>query len=512
MNSVVGHELELKLELSPQELQRIGAHPALESLIVGHPVTRTLRSIYFDSPDHQLRAHGIALRLRSTDGGKWLQTIKVGNGVVNGLSDRKELESAVAKPEPNLQAIGDRKLRRQIEHAVRKSMLEPLFEMVVKRTTCKLHSDKTDLELALDEGVVRAGIAEDKFCEAELELKSGSAVSLLETASTLFAAAPFRLARSSKADRGYNLLLGRQNESVVPQRAVHPTLKGDETCAEALSLSVRSASNQIIANRRAVVETDDPEGAHQLRIGLRRLRSALRAFRPLDDTPALRELKELAQDVARTVGRLRDADVLIADIFAQVAIQMKGEPGFAELRQSLLAHRIKARDEVRQALSGEQWAKLQLYLVLWPHTITENVPLQTPVRDFGTSALRKGWKKVAKLGGTIEELSLEQRHEMRKALKTFRYTVEFFGSLYGKGKVARFVKELREIQEVFGYINDVVSAKQLNAIAQEYCPVDQAAQRAAGYVLGWHDAQAIHSWAAAPKAWYRLKERSRFWG
>jgi len=134
-----------------------------------------------------------------------------------------------------------------------------------------------------------------------------------------------------------------------------------------------------------------------------------------------------------------------------------------------------------------------------------------PVRDFGTSALRKSWKKVAKLGGTIEALSLEQRHEMRKALKTFRYTVEFFGSLYAKGKVARFVKELRELQEVFGYINDVVSAKQLNAIAHEYCPGDQAAQRAAGYVLGWHDAEATHRWAAAPKEWRRLKERSRFW-
>jgi inorganic triphosphatase YgiF len=511
MNSVVGHELELKLELTSEELQRLGAHPALEPLTVGHPVTQTLRSIYFDTPDHRLRAHGIALRLRSTDGGQWLQTVKVGNGEVNGLYDRKELESAVATPEPNVPAIGDRKLRRKIEHAMRKSTLEPLFETVVKRTTRKLHSDKADLELALDEGVVRAGKAEDKLCEAELELKSGSAVSLLEMASTLFAAAPFRLARSSKADRGYNLLLGKQNENVVPQRAVHPALRGDETCTEALSLFVGSASNQIIANRHAVMETDDPEGAHQLRIGLRRLRSALRAFRPLDDTPALRELEELSQNVARTVGRLRDADVLIADIFAQVASQMKGEPGFAELRQSLLAHRIKTRDEVRQALSGEQWSRLQLYFALWPRTMSENASLRTPLRDFAASALRKSWKKVAKLGGTIEALSLEQRHEMRKALKTFRYTVEFFGSLYAKGKVSRLVKELRELQEVFGYINDVVSAKQLNAIAHEYCPGGQAAQRAAGYVLGWHDAQAIHSWAAAPKAWCRLKERSRFW-
>ena len=513
MNSVVGHELELKLELTPEELQRLGAHPALEPLTVGHPETRTLRSIYFDTPDHLLRAHGIALRLRSTDGGQWLQTIKVGNGVVNGLCDRKELESAIATPEPNVQAIGDRKLRRKIEHAVRKSTLEPLFETVVKRTTRKLHSDKADLELALDEGVVRAGTAEDKLCEAELELKSGSAVSLLEMASTLFAAAPFRLARLSKADRGYNLLLGREDENVVPQRAVHPALRGDEACADALSLFVGSARSQIIVNRRAVLETDDPEGAHQLRIGLRRLRSALRAFRPLDDTPALRELEELAQDVARTVGRLRDADVLIADIFAQVASHMKGEPGFAELRQSLLAHRIKTRNEIRQALSGEQWAKLQLYLVLWPRDDSRKCFVANAGARFrGPRRSGRAGRRLPNLVGLSKQLSLEERHEMRKALKTFRYTVEFFGSLYAKSKVARFVKELRELQEVFGYINDVVSAKQLNAIAHEYCPGDQAAQRAAGYVLGWHDAQAIHSWAAAPKAWCRLKERSRFWG
>ena len=201
-----------------------------------------------------------------------------------GLCDRKELKSAISTPEPNIQAIGDRKLRRKIEHAVRKSTLEPLFETVVKRTTRKLHSDKADLELALDEGVVRAGTAEDKLCEAELELKSGSAVSLLEMASTLFAAVPFRLARLSKADRGYNLLLGREDENVVPQRAVHPALRGDEACADALSLFVRSARSQIIFNRRTVLETDDPRSS-PARIGLRRLRSALRAFRPLDDTP-----------------------------------------------------------------------------------------------------------------------------------------------------------------------------------------------------------------------------------
>jgi len=38
-------ELELKLELTRDELGRVRAHPALSNLTVGTPVTRTLRAI-----------------------------------------------------------------------------------------------------------------------------------------------------------------------------------------------------------------------------------------------------------------------------------------------------------------------------------------------------------------------------------------------------------------------------------------------------------------------------------
>ena len=511
MSSVTGEELELKLELTPNELQRIAADPGLEPLTVGKPETHTLRSIYYDTPDHQLRAQGISLRLRSSDGGQWVQTIKAGKAVINGLSHRKELETSIATPELDLETISDRKVRRKIEHVARTSSLGPLFETVVQRTTRKLHSEKGDLELALDEGVVRAGKEEAALCEAELELKAGSPVSLLETAATLFASGPCRFAHSSKAERGYNLVLGRRDESIVPQCAVHPTLDGDENCAEALCLFVGSANIQIVANRCVVLETDDPEGAHELRVGLRRLRSILRAFRPLNDTSALREMEAHAQELARTVGRLRDADVLIEDIYAPLAGKMRGEPGFPELKDGLVAYRAKIRDEVREALSGVQWWKLQLYLALWPRTIGEHGSLQAPVRHFAASALRKDWKKVAKLGAAIDSMSLEQRHEMRKALKKFRYTAEFFGSLYADSKVARFVKGLKKLQGIFGYINDVAAAKQLEAITHEYCSNSLEAQHAAGYVFGWHDAEAAHTWSAAPQEWFRLKKCSRFW-
>src|SRR5262249_1359883 len=102
MSSVSGRELELKLELTPEGLRRVGHHPALNDLTVGKPVTRTLRSIYFDTPDHRLRAQGISLRLRAI-GDQWVQTIKGGQGnrtgVKHGVSNPDEVEVVVTRPE-----------------------------------------------------------------------------------------------------------------------------------------------------------------------------------------------------------------------------------------------------------------------------------------------------------------------------------------------------------------------------------------------------------------------------
>jgi inorganic triphosphatase YgiF len=501
---------ELKLELTPQELQRVGAHPALGDLTVGKPVTRTLRSIYFDTPDHRLRAQGMSLRLRSI-GDRWLQTIRPGPAARNGAANPGEVETVLVGPEPDLAAIDDNKIRRQIEKALKASTLEPQFETVVTRTTRKLHSDKGDLELALDEGVIRAGEVEKKLCEAGLELKAGSPECLLETAAALFATEPIRLAEASKAERGYNLILRRHDASIAPQKARHVTLKGGETCARALALFLDSATEQIALNRRALLETDDPEAAHQFRIGLRRLRSALRIFRPLADTPAMRELERHAREVGRCVSELRNADVFIEHIYSPVAGTMKAEPGFGELREALLAHRAARRDAARAALAGDHWSKLQLYLLLWPRTVENNARLQVPVREFAVVALSKAWKKIAKHAGNVADLSTEQRHDLRKALKGFRYSAEFLGSLYDKAKVERFVKDLKALQDVFGYVNDVETAKALNTICHERCADSAQAQRAAGYVLGWHDVNARQVWERAPKEWRRLEKRTPYW-
>jgi triphosphatase len=503
-------ELELKLEFTPAELQRVRSHPALGSLSAGEPVTRTLRSIYFDTPDYRLRAQGISIRLR-TDGSGWLQTVRSGTAAAIGVSSPVEAEDAVERPEPDVRIIGNRRIRRKVEKAIDRSTLEPVFETVVERTTRQLRAAEGELELALDEGVVRAGSAQSALCEAELELKSGGPECLLQTAAQLFATTPLRLANNSSAEQGYSLALGRADGHARPERGEQPQLRAALTCAEAFALIVQSAAAQIAANRRAVLETEEPAAAHQLRIGLRRLRSALGAFRPLADMAALRELEARAQALARSVGELRDADVLIDDILAPVSGAMAGDAGLPRLREALLAHRARVRERVRSDLCGQQWSVLQLHFALWPRTIEDAEDLAVPATKFARSALRRRWRKVAESGDRLDDLTVEGRHAMRKDLKTLRYTAEFFATLYPEHATRRFTKQVRSLQEVFGYLNDVVAAGRLNAICHEHCADSPEAQRAAGFVLGWHNAQAARARREAHKGWQKLAALPRFW-
>jgi triphosphatase len=118
-------ELELKLQLTRDELGRVRAHPALPDLTVGAPVMRTLRAIYFDTPDHRLRASGISLFIHS-EGSGWLQRVEKvvdGDGQLGG-------DVAVERPEPDVSAIVSRAMRKQVAKAVARSVLAPVFETI----------------------------------------------------------------------------------------------------------------------------------------------------------------------------------------------------------------------------------------------------------------------------------------------------------------------------------------------------------------------------------------------
>jgi CHAD domain-containing protein len=218
-----------------------------------------------------------------------------------------------------------------------------------------------------------------------------------------------------------------------------------------------------------------------------------------------------ARAVARVAGDLRDADVLIDAVYAPVAGLIRSHAGLQPLKAALLAHRAEKRDLTRAALLDRRWSALQLYLALWPGALQESDGFDQPLTEFASRAVDEAWKKVVKQGKRIDALDREERHEMRKSLKALRYTLEFFESLYNPRDVRPFVRELKKLQDIFGYVNDVETASAIERISEERCGESREAQRAAGYVIGWHAAKAAQSWDRAKKSWKELKKAGPFW-
>jgi triphosphatase len=319
------------------------------------------------------------------------------------------------------------------------------------------------------------------------------------------------LAREDFRQRKASQAFGSVKGCGPPVRARPVKFAAHATCGDALLAIMRSAEHQIQANRLVVLGSDDPEGPHQLRIGLRRLRTALRAFRPVINLPSARELNKHAKSLATIVGELRDADVLIDAIFVPITGLIKDHAGLPPMKQALRTHRLAKRDAARSALQSRHWSTLQLHLTLLPLIIKNHPPLQQPVSKHANKSLRRAWHNVARQGARLADLTEEQRHEMRKALKQFRYTVEFFHSLYRPADLRPFTKRLKELQDTFGYLNDVAQARQLESVADRYYPDSNPCQRLAGYTLGWHTARAAASWESVQESWHHLAEKRQFW-
>jgi triphosphatase len=501
-------ELEFKVQLSKAEIARLTRKLPSKDMIVSRPSRKRLRSIYFDTSQQSLHAAGISLRLRRGRN-RWIQTVKTDLNINSGLSNPVELETTVEGAEPDLDVIDDPALSRRLRKAVGKAPLHRVFETIVQRTTRQVKVGGSEIELALDEGEVRSGKMRRGLCEAELELKRGSVEGLLVAAQHIFAGRQLKFSTQSKSSQGYELA-GAKKSGTAPQKRPQDQIMAPQSkCSEVFYALLESASRQIVDNRQLMLETDDPKAPHQLRIGLRRLRSVLRALRPLVDSPSLRKFDDVASDLARQIGKLRDADVLIGAIYAPVEKIAPEKQGFAQLHEALLQHRKARQEEVRTALNGTRWSDLQLYLTLWPRTLEEARVLKQPISSYARRVLQRRWKKVRKLGRKLDQLGPEARHDMRKSLKHLRYLAEFFSPVFARGKTRRFIERLKVLQDVFGYMNDVHMARKLRTIQKQYASPE--ARSSVDYILGWHDAAAREVWRRANRSWKRLEGSPSFW-
>ncbi|MEM6676578.1 MAG: CHAD domain-containing protein [Pseudomonadota bacterium] len=516
-------EIELKLLLVPGEAAALRRRITTQASQRAR--TRRLLTIYLDTHEGGLAAAGIALRLRR-EGRAWTQTVKTARSMRAGLSETLEIDTPAPGGRVDIAAIPDERARAAVKAAVADLPVAPVFETDMSRATWEISHNGARVEIALDKGEVRAGDRSEALEELELELKEGTPEVLFDLARGLFRSGPLRFSRLNKAARGRRLSAGEAAvPPALPRNAEAPSLKRSMTAEEAGREILTECLAQVTANVEATAASDDSEGPHQLRVGLRRLRAALALLRPAFDGPRHRALETEARWLAGEAGRVRDLDVAIEDLVAPAAHAAPCEQGFAPLEAALTRRLEAERLRLRETLSGQRATAFLLdfaeYVALrgWldPADHTQTMRLATPYRALAEAALIRGDRKAARRAGQgkgrggIEALDIEARHELRKSLKALRYTLEFALPLWSEKKSRPLVKALKTLQTLFGALNDAALAEHLLLSTDAPGGDDPAAMRAAGRLIGAGNAMAERDWERAQMLWHGFAAVPRPW-
>jgi len=539
--SAAPRELELKLSVTPQTLARIRKGGALSRLPgvtpTGRATTKRLRSVYWDTSAHDLAAAGLGLRIRDA-AGTYIQTLKTEDEGTSLASDRAEDETVLAgagpKTAPDLGLIADKTLRRRARKAIGKAPLTPLFESVVERNQRVYETQAGDrFEVVFDDGYV--ALAQDPatrepLCEIEIEQIAGSPAALFSTARALAQRYPLSLGTRSKAARGYALAAASDGGAVpvTPAEAIekagNSAVLPGMTLPEVYALTLTRGVQQVAGNLDAVADHRFPEGIHQMRVAMRRLRAAYAVFHKVIPLPGAKSSLGKVKSLFSLLGSARDLDVFCTETLpAMVEACAEAGPGAAPDMAPLAAAagelRIAAWDRVLAAVSAPDFTEMLLeaseLALAAAHTggATGDDPALDagrPLADFARDRLEAQWRGAVISRHDLAGLGNEARHELRKDLKGLRYEAEFFAPLWPAADTKPFMRRLKTLQDEFGAINDAVTAFHMAEMAAARIGGESAA-RAAGYVGGWYGAKADTAFARVCDLWPAFEEAGPFW-
>ncbi|MDR3230283.1 MAG: CHAD domain-containing protein [Synergistaceae bacterium] len=226
----------------------------------------------------------------------------------------------------------------------------------------------------------------------------------------------------------------------------------------------------------------DIEHVHRMRVATRRLREALPLFRECFEAPAgtFKKWTRSVRRLTRALGDARDADVQIGEVMAELAKATRGDaPGMRRLLLRLRQKRARLQKGVIAALdrfaeSGAGAAmEAHIRLVLGQSHIegegeVDESDENEEIRRRIAEALKERVARVMGFGDLIRDSRNAARlHEMRKALKRLRYTLEIFAPLRD-GKFEGDIKKVKSLQDLLGVLHDCdVRLEQLPRFIEE---------------------------------------------
>ena len=496
----VTSEIEVKLTGSPSELSA-----AFANLQGTHPTRATLLTTYYDTPDGRLQRNGFALRVREQNGAREL-TLKQDHG--DGLTRAEWSASLEAprgrddRPDPGLLPSRTPRAALGIEDA---AALEPAFITDFERRKKEIRAGDAVVEVALDLGRIVAGERQEPLAELEFELLGGPVGDMLQGVRSVLCERSLCIGTRSKAARGMDLSRG------VPPSAVKATpahLAPSNTIDAALASVCRVSSIQTLGNIAPILEVGDPEGVHQLRVSLRRLRSALLFFKD-HVGPSAKALNKEARRALRRLGPARDLDVFLLETLPAVAAANPCEPSLARLREAAEARRSRACADVHRLIRSRRFNCFLLDLVAAAESgglvVTGTAE---PLPSAARHRLARRHRRLMKLAGGFDQLTPPERHRVRLALKKLRYACDYSRGLFPGSATRDYLKRLSRLQDDLGHLNDAVVARK---ISTRMAADDPDAASGASLVGAWCIERARMVEPGLRRAWRQLTETAPFW-
>ncbi|MCU0551109.1 MAG: CHAD domain-containing protein [Leptolyngbya sp. Prado105] len=265
-----------------------------------------------------------------------------------------------------------------------------------------------------------------------------------------------------------------------------------ETLSHFAYCAIEKHFNKSVKHEAEVLADQDPEALHQMRVGLRRLRTAIQVFGFAADLPkAASEAK--IRKFARILGAVRDSDVLRLELISQLGLPESEQKVLKRSMQKLQKQRSRDFKKLTKTLKSKQYRtfrqEMENWLALPCYQTIGQLPIQDVLPDvlmplIHGILLHPAWLigledgRFAPITAESIREQLQQNellHDLRKQMKRVRYQTELFTELYGEDYKAQ-VENFRALQEILGQIQDTVILQSflnqtLDQPIEKTCPI-----------------------------------------
>lgn len=379
-----------------------------------------------------------------------------------------------------------------------------------RRTAMQFETKHGAVGINLYHGALRAGSTTQPVCRAELE----GAEAAVEHA----ALAIITRTRATLAARGLGEDALRIAGAVLPAPGRGPaTVPGEPgvSVADAFSRIVLLLTLTLLQwAPEAITQPERPVPVHQMRVAVRRARSAVAIFRTALACPAVEGFDAGLRALGKALAPARDWDVFATETLPAVAAAFPDDARLTRLQRAAERQRQDHHAALAEYLRGPAFRTLTLQAMLiaigqhWRDGLAAPAPGDHGLRGFADAVMRKRWKRLLSAGDGLEDHPVEALHDLRLRAKRARYAAEMFAPLYPTKAVARHIRRLARLQEELGVLNDrVVAAALLQALPGGAGRHDFAA----GVVLGFSAASAVPARKRIQKAWQKCRRGDDFW-